>query len=187
MERTLAGRKIAILLTDGFEQVEMTEPRKALEEAGATAHLVSPKQDEVQAWKHFEKGDKFHVDARLQSAQADDYDALMLPDGVANPDQLRMIPEAIHFVQAFANAHKPIAAICHGPWMLVEAGAVKGRAITSWPSLKTDIRNAGGDWQDREVIADNGVVTSRKPSDIPAFNTAMIKEFGAPTRAVDRD
>ena len=179
MDRPLAGRKIAILLTDGFEQVEMTEPRKALDDAGAKTQLVSPKQGEVQAWRHFEKGDRFRIDVPLPSAKADDYDALLLPGGVANPDQLRVIPEAVRFVQAFLNAKKPIAAICHGPWMLVEAGGVKGRTLTSWPSLKTDIQNAGGEWQDREVISDEGIVTSRKPDDIPAFTRAMIEEFSA--------
>jgi deglycase len=177
MERPLAGRKIAILLTDGFEQVEMTEPRKALEDAGANTQLVSPSPGEVLGWNHFEKGDRFRVDAPLHSAKADDFDALLLPGGVANPDQLRMIPEAVRFVQAFLSAGKPVAAICHGPWMLVEAGGVKGRTLTSWPSLKTDIQNAGGEWQDREVIADHGIVTSRNPGDIPAFSRAMIQEF----------
>jgi len=183
MELQLAGRKIAILLTDGFEQVEMTEPRKALEEAGAKTQLVSPKKDQVEGWNHFEKGDKFRVDVALQSARAGDFDALLLPGGVANPDQLRIIPEAVRFVQEFLSANKPIAAICHGPWMLVEAGGVKGRTLTSWPSLKTDILNAGGTWQDRDVVTDNGVITSRKPDDIPAFNRVMIEEFTVASHA----
>jgi protease I len=183
MELQLAGRKIAILLTDGFEQVEMIEPRKALEEAGAKTQLVSPKKDQVEGWNHFEKGDKFHVDVALQSARAGDFDALMLPGGVANPDQLRVIPEAVRFVQEFLSANKPIAAICHGPWMLVEAGGAKGRTLTSWPSLKTDIQNAGGTWQDRDVITDRGLVTSRKPDDIPAFNRAMVEEFTVASHA----
>jgi protease I len=183
MELQLAGRKIAILLTDGFEQVEMIEPRKALEEAGAKTQLVSPKKDQVEGWNHFEKGDKFRVDVALQSARAGDFDALMLPGGVANPDQLRVIPEAVRFVQEFLSANKPIAAICHGPWMLVEAGGAKGRTLTSWPSLKTDIQNAGGTWQDRDVITDRGLVTSRKPDDIPAFNRAMVEEFTVASHA----
>ena len=179
MERPLAGRKIAILLTDGFEQVEMVEPRKALENAGAETVLVSPREPEVQGWLHFEKGDRFRVDTPLHSARAGDYDALLLPGGVANPDQLRAIPEAVQFVRAFLNAKKPVAAICHGPWMLIEANGVKGHILTSWPSLKTDIQNAGGEWHDREVIADGGIVTSRKPEDLPAFNRAMVEEFSA--------
>ena len=177
MQNQLDGSRIAILVTDGFEQVEMTEPRKALEAAGAKVDLIAPRKKEVQGMNHDEKGDTFAVTANLESVSADAYQALLLPGGVANPDRLRMLPQAVSFVQAFAEAGKPIAAICHGPWMLVEAGLVKGRRLTSWPSLKTDIQNAGGRWEDSEVIADNGIVTSRKPADIPAFNRKMIEEF----------
>ena len=169
--------KVAILVAEGFEQVELTEPRKALEQSGAHAHIVSPAKGQVQAWKHFDKGDRFPVDVPLDQANADDFDALLLPGGVANPDQLRMKPEAVRFVKAFFDAGKPVASICHGPWTLIEAGAVRGRTMTSWPSIKTDLINAGADWVDREVVTDKGLVTSRKPDDIPAFNEKMIEEF----------
>jgi protease I len=175
---TLNGMKVAILAADGFEQVELTEPRKALDEAGAQTRVVSPAKGEVQAWKHFDKGDKIKVDVPLEQARAEEYDALLLPGGVANPDQLRMIPKAVQFVREFFEAGKPVAAICHGPWTLIDAGAVKGRTVTSWPSLKTDLLNAGAKWVDQEVIVDNGLVTSRKPQDIPEFNRKMIEEFG---------
>lgn len=168
--------RVAILVTDGFEQVEMTDPRKALQEAGAAADLISDK-DEVQGMNHDEKGSRFPVDVRLESASPSQYDALLLPGGVANPDRLRTIPRAVQFVKAFAEAGKPIAAICHGPWMLVEAGLVKGRKLTSWPSLRTDILNAGGKWEDSEVVVDHGLITSRKPADIPAFNRHLLEEF----------
>ncbi|HMF57067.1 MAG TPA: type 1 glutamine amidotransferase domain-containing protein [Pyrinomonadaceae bacterium] len=177
MAQKLDGLKVAILVTEGFEQVELTEPRKALDEAGAKTEIVSPEKGEVQGWNHYDKGDKFTVDVQLTQAKAADYDALLLPGGVANPDQLRAIPEAVNFVKAFADAGKPIAAICHGPWTLIEAGAVRGRKVTSWPSLKTDLKNAGAEWTDEEVIVDNRLVTSRKPDDIPAFNEKMIQEF----------
>lgn len=177
MPNELNGKKIAILLTDGFEQVEMTEPRKALREAGAQAQLVSPRPDRVQGWNHFDKAEVFPVDVPLSQARAEDFDALLLPGGALNPDQLRTLPEAVSFVRSFFEQHKPVAAICHGPWTLVEAGVVAGRTLTSWPSLKTDIRNAGGNWVDQEVVTDNGLVTSRKPADIPAFNRKMIEEF----------
>jgi protease I len=177
MAAQLEGKKVAILLDDGFEQVEMTGPRQALEDAGAEAELISPKDGAVQGMDHSEKGEKFDVDVRLKSADPDDYDALVLPGGVANPDSLRMNPDAVKFVKAFVDAGKPIAAICHGPWTLIEAGAVKGRTMTSWPSLKTDLRNAGANWVDREVVVDRGLVTSRKPDDIPAFNKKMIEEI----------
>ena len=170
---------MAILVTDGFEQVEMTGPRKALEDAGARADVIAPGKQEVQGMDHDEKGNKSPVDLQLSSASPSDYDALLLPGGVANPDKLRMIPEAVQFVKAFAAAGKPIAAICHGPWMLVEADLVRGRKVTSWPSLQTDIRNAGGAWEDSEVVSDRGIVTSRKPSDIPAFNRKAIEVFAA--------
>jgi protease I len=174
---SLNEMRVAILVTDGFEQVEMTEPRKALDQAGAETEIVSPKPDAVQGWKHFDKGDTFDVDVPLSEASADEFDALLLPGGVANPDQLRAIPEAVAFVRAFVESGKPIAAICHGPWTLIEAGGVRGRKITSWPSLKTDLVNAGAEWVDQEVVTDNGLVSSRKPQDIPAFNRKMLEEF----------
>ncbi len=174
---TLNGRKVAILVADGFEQVEMTEPRKALQDAGADTRIVSPAQGQVQGWNHHDKADKFTVDVKLDQAQADQFDALLLPGGVANPDQLRTLPAAVEFVRSFVKAGKPIAVICHGPWTLVEAGAVKGRKMTSWPSLKTDLANAGAQWVDQEVVVDDGVVSSRKPADLPAFNRRMVEEF----------
>ena len=177
MEKRLAGKKVAILVAEGFEQVELTGPRQALDEAGAETKIVSPADGEVQGWNHYDKGDKFKVDVPLAKADAQDFDALLLPGGVANPDQLRMKPEAVRFVKAFFDAGKPVASICHGPWTLIEAGAVRGRTMTTWPSIKTDLINAGADWIDREVVTDNGLVTSRKPDDIPAFNEKMIEEF----------
>jgi protease I len=177
MQNKLAGKRIAILVADGFEQVEMTEPRKALENAGARTDLISPAKEKVQAARHHDKGDQFPVDIPLSSARPDDYDALLLPGGVANPDQLRTMPQAVQFVRNFFDQHKPVAAICHGPWMLVEANVLHGRTVTSWPSLKTDLRNAGATWTDRPVVEENGLVTSRKPDDLPAFNEAMIEMF----------
>jgi len=177
MEKKLNGKKVAILVAEGFEQVEMTGPRQALEGAGAVTEIVSPAEGEVQGWNHFDKGDKFKVDVPLAEADPSDFDALLLPGGVANPDQLRMKPEAVEFVKAFFDAGKPVAAICHAPWTLIEAGVVRGRTMTSWPSVKTDLINAGAQWVDREVVTDNGLVTSRKPDDIPAFNEKMIEEF----------
>jgi protease I len=175
--KTLQGKKVAILVAEGFEQVELTGPKAALEEAGATSTIVSPSAQQVQGWKHFDKADQFPVDVPLDDARADDYDALLLPGGVANPDQLRIMPKAVSFIREFFTAGKPVAAICHGLWPLIEAGVVKGRAVTSWPSLKTDLSNAGATWVDQEVVTDNGLVTSRKPDDIPAFNRKMIEEF----------
>ncbi|HVT89313.1 MAG TPA: type 1 glutamine amidotransferase domain-containing protein [Tepidisphaeraceae bacterium] len=177
MSNELSGKKIAILVENGFEQVEMTEPRKALEEAGAGTDLISPQPRSVKGFQHDSPGDEFDVDVPIDVADARDYDGLVLPGGVANPDRLRMNPAAVKFVQAFVEAGKPIAAICHGPWTLIETGVVKGRKMTSWPSLKTDLRNAGADWVDQEVVTDRGLVTSRKPDDIPAFNRQMIEEF----------
>jgi protease I len=174
---TLAGKKVAILVADGFEQIEMTEPKRALESAGARTSIVSPAQGQVQGWKHFDKADRFPVDVELDDADAQEFDALLLPGGVANPDQLRMIPEAVDFVREFFEAGKPVAAICHGLWPLIDAGVVGGRTVTSWPSLKTDLFNAGARWVDQEVVTDNGLVTSRKPDDLPAFNRKMIEEF----------
>ena len=174
---TLNGLKVAILVTDGFEQVEMTEPRKALDQAGAETQLVSPKDGQVKAWKFTEWGDEFPVDVPLAQAHPDDFDALLLPGGVINPDKLRTLPEAVAFAKAFFDAGKPVASICHGPWTIIEAGAARGRRLTSWPSLKTDLQNAGAEWVDQEVVVDQGVVTSRKPDDIPAFNPEVIKLF----------
>lgn len=173
----LAGKRIAILVEQGFEQVEMTEPREALDEAGAETVLVSPESGKVQAFQHDKWGDKFKVDMTLSEASPDEFDALVLPGGVMNPDKLRSNTMAVDFVRGFVQAGKPIAAICHGPWTLIEAGAVKGRHMTSWPSLKTDLQNAGAMWTDEEVVTDNGLVTSRKPDDIPAFNRKMIEEI----------
>jgi len=173
----LTGLRIAILATDGFEQSELTEPRKVLDEAGATTEVVSPKDNEIRGWNHKEWGLKVLVDQDLAGADARDYDALLLPGGVMNPDALRTQPEAVAFVKAFFTAGKPVAAICHGPWTLIESGAAKGHRMTSWPSLKTDIRNAGGEWVDEEVVVDGALVTSRKPDDLPAFNREMLALF----------
>jgi deglycase len=177
MAEQLNGKRVAILVADGFEQVELTEPKQALEDAGAITQIVSPAGDEVKGWKHTEWGDKFPVDVALEDADCKNYDALLLPGGVINPDKLRLEEKAIKFIKGFADAKKPIAAICHGPWTLIDAGVARGRKITSWPSLKTDLLNAGADWVDEEVVVDNGIVTSRKPDDIPAFNEKMIEEF----------
>jgi protease I len=173
----LQGKKIAFVATDGVEQVEYTEPRKAVEQAGAEAQLVSPKRDEIQGFNHLDKGDRFPVDVTVAQANPGDYDGLVLPGGVANPDFLRMDPDVVRFIGSFFEAGKPVAAICHGPWTLVEADVVRGRTLTSWPSLKTDIRNAGGNWVDEEVHTDRGLVTSRKPDDLPAFNAKIVEEF----------
>lgn len=175
---TLQGKKVAILVTDGFEQSELLEPRKALDQAGAVTQVVSPAGKQVKGWNHKEWGNEVPVDVPLKSANADEFDALLLPGGVMNPDQLRMQPEAVQFVKSFTDAGKPVAAICHGPWTLLEAGAVRGLAMTSWPSLKTDLKNAGANWVDKEVVTDGSFVTSRKPDDIPAFNREMIRLFG---------
>jgi protease I len=179
MANTLQGKTIAILATDGFEQVELKKPKKALEDAGAKAEVVSPKAGKIKGWNRTDWGNEVSVDVELKSADPDHYDALLLPGGVMNPDHLRMIPEAVSFVKYFFEQNKPVAAICHGPWMLVEADQVRGRIVTSWPSLKTDIKNAGGTWEDKEVIRSGNVVTSRKPDDIPAFNREMIELFAS--------
>src|SRR5438309_9154652 len=177
-ESTLQGKTIAFLVAnEGVEQIELTEPWRAVEEAGGRPQLMAPEAGKVQAFNHLDKADTFAVDMTVAEAIPADYDGLMLPGGVANPDQLRMIPEAVQFVKSFFDARKPVAVICHGPWTLVEADVVRGRTITSWPSLKTDIRNAGGTWVDEQVTVGNGVVTSRKPDDIPAFNREMIALF----------
>lgn len=173
----LEGMNVAILVENMFEQVEMTEPRKALDQAGAKTVLVSPQQNEVRGVHHDEKGDTFTVDLPLDRAQAENFDALLLPGGVANPDRLRMNKRAMQFVKAFVDAGKPIAAICHGPWSLVEVDAVRDHRMTSWPSLQTDIRNAGGTWVDEVNVTDQNITTSRKPDDIPEFNKAMLHLF----------
>jgi protease I len=177
MSNQLKGKKVAILATEGFEQVELTDPKKALEDAGAQTVVISPMKDKIRGWNHTDWGQEIKVDLALDSANAGDYDALLLPGGVMNPDKLRMIPKAVQFVKAFFDAGKPVAAICHGPWTIIEADQVRGRKMTSWPSLQTDIRNAGGNWVDEEVVTDNGLVTSRKPDDIPAFNKKIIEEI----------
>jgi len=177
MAGELEGRSIAVLATDGVEQVELTEPVKALKKAGARVAVVSDKKGQIQAFKHHDKASKVPVDTPLDSANPDDFDGLVLPGGVINPDALRLVPAAIEFVRHFVQAEKPIAAICHGPWTLIDAGGVSGKTMTSWPSLKTDLSNAGAEWVDQEVATDKGLVTSRKPDDLPAFNKMMIAEF----------
>jgi protease I len=176
---TLTGLKVAILATDGFEQVELAEPRAALDQAGAQTRVVSPKSGRIRGWNHTNWGDEFPVDLALDSAQPRDFDALLLPGGVMNPDRLRMVPEAVAFVKAFFDSGKPVAAICHGPRTIIDAGAARGRRMTSWPSLKTDLHNAGAQWVDQQVVVDGNLVTSRKPDDIPAFNREMIALFSS--------
>jgi protease I len=173
----LSGKKVAILVADGFEQVEMTKPREALNEAGAETKIVSVKSGEIYGMHHEKKGDNFKVDLTLDEARPEEFDALMIPGGLMNPDTLRSTHEAVEFTKAFFRTGKPVAAICHGPWVLVEANVVRGRKLTSWPAIQTDVRNAGGNWVNEEVVVDNGLVTSRKPDDIPAFNRKMIEEF----------
>jgi protease I len=179
---TLEGLRVAILATDGFEQSELTEPRKALDAAGAVTQVVSPKSGKLKGWNHKEWGEEVQVDQPLDGADPQNYDALVLPGGVMNPDALRMQPRAVAFVKSFFDAGKPVGAICHGPWTVIESGAAKGHRMTSWPSLKTDIRNAGADWVDQEVVVDANLVTSRKPDDIPAFNREIIKLFSQSSR-----
>jgi protease I len=183
---TLKGKKVAIVAADMVERVELVEPRKALENAGATTELISIKPGEIQSFNHFDPAEKIKVDRTAEEVDAADYDALMIPGGVGNPDQLRGDENVVSFVRAFFDAGKPVAAICHAPWVLVEAGVVKGRKVTSWPTLQTDIRNAGGNWVDQEVVVDQGLVTSRKPDDIPAFNRKMIEEFAEGVHAGQR-
>jgi protease I len=173
----LQGKRVAFLATDMVEQVELTEPWKAVEGEGAEIDLVSLEEGEIQGFNHYDKVDTFKVDRTVEEARADDYDALVIPGGVGNPDTMRMDENAVDFVRAFFEQGKPVGVICHGPWMLVEAGVVRGREVTSWPSLRTDIRNAGGNWVDEEVVVDQGLVTSRKPDDIPAFNKKIVEEF----------
>lgn len=176
-DRKLAGKKVAILAADMFERVELEEPRKALEDAGATTEIVSIHDGEIKGFDHFDPVSTVRVDRTVEEISVDDYDALLIPGGVGNPDQLRGDENAVNFVREFAEAGKPMAVICHGPWVLVEAGVVRGKKVTSWPTLQTDIRNAGGEWVDQEVVVTEGIVTSRKPDDIPAFNKKMIEEF----------
>jgi protease I len=177
MNQQLNGKKVAILVANGFEQVELTEPKQALEQAGAQTQIVSPEQGQVKGWNHTEWGDSFPVDVPLSAANADDYDALLLPGGVMNPDHLRRNQQALQFVRSFFQAGKPVAAICHGPWTLIDAGLVEGRKMTSYESIQSDLKNAGAQWVDQEVVVDQGLITSRKPDDIPAFNRKMIEEF----------
>jgi deglycase len=178
MSNQLEGRKVAVLVAnEGVEQVEMDEPVKALREAGASVELIAPEKGEIQAFNHLDKADTFQADNAVGDVSAGDYDALVLPGGVANPDQLRTEPDAVEFARAFFDAGKPVAAICHAPWTLVEADVVSGRTLTSWPSLQTDIRNAGGTWVDEEVHVDQGLVTSRKPDDLEAFCSKMVEEI----------
>lgn len=177
MANELSGRKVAVLAADGVEQIELTEPVKALEQASAAVDIIGPNPESIQAFNHHEKGERIPVDVPVQQADPDQYDALVLPGGVINPDQLRLVPEAIEFVRAFVRAGKPIAAICHGPWTLIDAGGVSGRKMTSWPSLKADLANAGAEWVDEAVVTDRGLVTSRKPDDLPEFCRKMVEEF----------
>jgi protease I len=173
----LRNKRVAVLVENGFEQSELVEPKKALEGAGAKVDIVSPQPGKAKGWTHGNWGDEVKVDKQLDGAKAEEYDALLLPGGVMNPDRLRINSTAVEFVKRFVEAGKPIAAICHAPWTLIEAGATRGRKMTSWPSLRTDLRNAGANWVDAECVVDNGLVTSRKPDDIPAFNKKMIEEF----------
>ncbi|HKC55512.1 MAG TPA: type 1 glutamine amidotransferase domain-containing protein [Vicinamibacterales bacterium] len=177
MTDQLKGKRVAALATNGFEQDELVKPRKALEDAGAKVDVVSPEAGRIRGWKHKDWGDEVSVDRTLDQAKADEYDALLLPGGVMNPDRLRMDPRAVQFVKRFFADGKPIAVICHGPWTLIEAGVVRDLTMTSWPSVKTDLINAGARWVDKEVVVDRGIVSSRKPDDIPAFNRKMIEEF----------
>lgn len=177
MTDQLKNRKVAIVVENGFEQVEMTEPRKALQEAGAQTEIVSPVKDRVKGWKIDHWGDEFPVERPVAEARSEDYDALLLPGGVMNPDKLRRNEAVLNFIRGFFDSGKPVAAICHGPWTLIDCGVARGRKMTSWPSIQMDLKNAGVDWADREVVVDRGLVTSRKPDDIPVFNERMIEEF----------
>lgn len=177
MVKDLTGKRVAIVVADGFEQVEMTSPREALEETGAETYLVSIEEGRVKGWKHTDWGDTFEVDVPIDEAAPDDYDALLLPGGVMSPDKLRRDDRILEFVRAFFEQGKPVAAICHGPWTLIDAGVMEGRRVTSYPSIRKDLENAGAEWTDREVVVDDGLVTSRKPEDLPAFNAKMIEEI----------
>jgi protease I len=177
MAEKLSGKKVAILAADGFEEVELTKPKQALDDAGAETSVISIKPGKIQGMNHADKGETVAVDMTLAEAKPENFDALMIPGGLMNPDTLRSTEEALEFVRHFFREGKPVAAICHAPWVLIDAGVVRGRTLTSWPAIKTDVRNAGGNWVDQEVVVDNGLVTSRKPDDIPAFNEKMIEEF----------
>lgn len=185
--QALRGKKVAVLMTDGVEQVEYLGPRQFLEEQGAQVELLSPKAqgEEIQGFNHLDPGDKFKVERNVRDARPGDYDALVLPGGVANPDQLRLSSDAINFIREFGQEDKPIAAICHGPWTLIDADLVKARHLTSWPTLKTDLLNAGAEWTDEQVVVDGKLVTSRKPDDIPAFNQALLKELAIDPQRAD--
>ncbi len=174
MANELVGKKVAMLVTNGFEQSELTEPRQVLKQAGAGVDLVSLKKEAVKAWNHKEWGDEFHVDVHIDAARVEDYDALVLPGGVMNPDYLRLDPRAVEFVRSFMRSGKPVAAICHGPWTLIEADVVRGKRVTSYPSLRTDLRNAGAQWSDEEVVIDSNLITSRRPEDLAAFSRAVV-------------
>jgi protease I len=187
MSAKLLNKHVAILATDGFEEVELTKPKEALEDAGAHVSVISIRSGEIQGMQHADKGVKVAVDLTLDSANAEEFDALMLPGGLMNPDELRMDKKALEFVKAFFLAGKPVAAICHGPQVLISAGLVKGRRLTSWPAIQVDVQNAGGHWVDAEVLVDNGLITSRKPDDIPAFNEKMIEEFAEGVHAKQRE
>jgi protease I len=186
MAGELRGKRVAVLVENGFEESELLEPKTALEQAGARVDVVSPQATEVKGWQRKHWGQSVHVDRQLDQARPDEYDALLLPGGVMNPDQLRINPKAVTFVKGFVSAGKPIAAICHGPWTLIEADGVRGRTVTSWPSLRSDLKNAGAQWVDQEVVAHHGLVTSRRPEDIPAFNRKMIEEFADDQHATRR-
>jgi protease I len=175
--KDLTGKRVAIVVADGFEQVEMTSPREALEETGAETYLISIEEGRVKGWKHTDWGDTFEVDVPIDEAAPDDYDALLLPGGVMSPDKLRQDERVLEFVGAFFEQGKPVAAICHGPWTLIDAGVVEGRRVTSYPSIRKDLENAGAEWTDQEVVVDDGLVTSRKPEDLPAFNAKTIEEI----------
>lgn len=183
MARNLAGKRVAIVAADGFEQSELAQPQRALEDAGATTEIVSLRAGTIRGWKEKDWGDEFTVDKTLAQANPDDYDALVLPGGVLNPDKLRTDQDAVAFVSRFFAEGKPVGAICHGPWTLINAGAAKGRLMTSWPSLRQDLINAGARWTDEEVVVDHGLVTSRKPADIPAFNRKLIEEIAEAAHA----
>jgi protease I len=176
-KQNLDGKIVAILTENGFEEIELTSPKEALQRAGATVHIVSPQKEKVKGWKHDHWSIELPVDVHISKAKADDYDALVLPGGVLNPDQLRRDKSSVEFAQQFLEAGKPVAAICHGPQLLIETGLIRGREMTSYPSVKTDLENAGANWFDKEVVVDNGLVTSRSPDDLYAFNEKMIEEI----------